>query len=48
LRDEHRLRVLKNRALREILGSSMDEVGEWSGEEELYDLHCSQNIKSKG
>jgi hypothetical protein len=40
LRDENRLRVLKNRVLRGIFGSSMDEVGEWRRlhNEELYVL----------
>jgi hypothetical protein len=41
LRDEHRLRVLKNRVLRGIFGSSIDEVtGEWRRlhNQELYDL----------
>ena len=49
LRDEHRLRVLKNRVLRNIFGSSMDEVEEWRRlhNEELYDLLSTPNIKSR-
>jgi hypothetical protein len=47
LREEHRLRVFKNRLLRKIFGPEKDEV---TGEcrrlhnEELYDLYSSANI----
>ena len=39
MREEHRLRVFENRALRKIFGPKWDE-GEWSGlhNEELNDL----------
>jgi hypothetical protein len=48
MRNEHRLRVLLNRVLRKILGSSMDKVGECRlHNEELYDLYSSPNIKSR-
>jgi hypothetical protein len=41
LREEHRLRVFKNRVLRRIFGTKRDEVtGEWRRlhNEELYEL----------
>jgi hypothetical protein len=47
LREESRLRVFENRALRRIFGPKRDEV---TGErrklhnEELHDLYCSPNI----
>jgi len=49
LRDEHRLRLLKNRELRKIFGSGMDEVGEWRWlhNEELHDLQSTPHIKSR-
>jgi hypothetical protein len=47
LREERRLRVFDNRALRRIFGPKRDEVtGEWRKlhNEELNDLYCSSNI----
>jgi hypothetical protein len=47
LREEHRLRVFKNRVLRGIFGPKRDGVtGEWRRlrNEELYDLYLSPNI----
>jgi hypothetical protein len=47
LREEHRLRVFKNRVLRGIFGPKRDEVtGEWRRlhNEELNDLYSSLNI----
>ena len=47
LREEHRLRVFKNRVLRRIFGSERDGVtGEWRKlhNEELNDLYSSTNI----
>ena len=47
LREEHRLRVFENRALRRIFGPKSDGVtGEWRKlyDEELNDLNCSPNI----
>jgi len=47
LREELRLRVFENRALRGIFGPKRDEVsGEWRKlhNEELNDLYCSPNI----
>jgi hypothetical protein len=44
LREEHRLRVFKNRALRRIFGPKRDEVTEGWGKlhnEELHDLYSS-------
>ena len=54
LREEHRLRILENRVLREIFGPMKDEVaGKWQRlyNEELYDLYIPpyiiQVIKSR-
>jgi hypothetical protein len=47
LREEHILRVLENRLLREIFGPKRDEVtGEWRKlhNEELRDLYSSPSI----
>ena len=46
LREERRLRVFENRALRRIFGPKRDEVtGEWRKlHNELNDLNCSPNI----
>jgi hypothetical protein len=47
LREEHRLRVFKNKVLRRIFGPKRDEVkGEWSKlhNEELRDLYSSPSI----
>jgi hypothetical protein len=54
LREEHRLKVFKNRVLKKILEPKKDEVrGDWRKlhKEELYDLYSSPNtilmIKSR-
>jgi len=46
VREDRRLRLLKNGVLRKIFGSERDEVlGEWRGHyEELYDVLCASNI----
>jgi hypothetical protein len=47
LREEHRLRVFENRALRRILGPKRDEVtGEWRKlhNEELHNLYSSPDM----
>jgi hypothetical protein len=47
VRDEHKLKVLKNRELRKIFRHKMDEVtGEWRRlhKKELYDLYSSSYV----
>jgi hypothetical protein len=47
LREEHRLRVFGNRALRRIFGPKGDEeIGDWRKlhNEELHNLYCSPSI----
>jgi hypothetical protein len=47
LREEHRLRVFKNRVLRRMFGAKRDEVkGEWRKlqNKELHDLYSSPSI----
>jgi len=47
LREEHRLRVFENRALKRIFGPKRDEVNwEWRKlrNEELNGLYCSPNV----
>jgi hypothetical protein len=47
LREEHRLRVFENRALRRIFGPKRDEVrGGWRKlrNEELHNFYCSPSI----
>jgi hypothetical protein len=47
LREERRLRVFENRALRRVFGRKRNEVtGKWRRlyNEELNDLYCSPNI----
>jgi hypothetical protein len=47
LREEHRLRLFENRALRRIFGPKRDEVtGDWRKlhNEELHNLYSSPNI----
>ena len=46
LREESRLRVFKNRILRQIFGPKSDENGEWRRlhNEELHSLYRSPNI----
>jgi hypothetical protein len=47
LRDQHRLRLFKNRALRKIFGPKREEVaGGWRRlhNEELHNLYASSNI----
>jgi len=47
MREERRLRVFENRALRRVFGPKRDEVkGEWRKmhNEELNDLYCLHNI----
>ena len=51
LREEHRLRVFKNRVLREIFGAERDEVtGEWKKlrDKKIYDLCFLMNITKDG
>ena len=48
LREEHRLRMFKNRALRKIFDPERDKVtGEWERvhSKEIYDLYSSLNVK---
>jgi hypothetical protein len=50
LREEHKLRVFKNRVLRRIFEPKRDEgTGQWRRlhNEELYDLYPSRMIKSR-
>jgi len=46
LREECRLRVFRNRILRRMFGSKMDENGEWRRlhNEEIHSLYLSPNI----
>ena len=46
LREEHRLRIFKNRILRRIFGPKRDENEEWRRlhNEELYSLNRSLNL----
>jgi hypothetical protein len=48
LREEHRLRVFKNRVLRRIFGTKRDEMtGDWRKllNEKLHNLYSSPNIR---
>ena len=48
LREEHRLRMFKNRVLRKIFDPERDKVtGEWERvhSKEIYDLYSSLNVK---
>jgi len=48
LREEHRLRMYKNRVLKRIFGPNMEEVvGGWRRlhNEELHNLYTARNIK---
>ena len=48
LREEHRLRMFKNRALRKIFDPKRDKVtGEWKRvhNKKIYDLYSSLNVK---
>jgi hypothetical protein len=46
LREEHKLRVFKNRVLRRIFGPKMEEDGSWRKlhDDELHSLYSSPNI----
>jgi hypothetical protein len=46
LREEHRLKVSKNRVLRKIFGSKREEDGSWRKlhSDELHSLYSSPNI----
>jgi hypothetical protein len=46
LREEHRLRVFKNRVLRRIFGHKREEDGSWRKlhNDELHSLYSSPNI----
>jgi hypothetical protein len=46
LREEHRLRVFKNRVLRRIFGPKRGEVGSWRKlhKDEFHNLYSSSNI----